>query len=392
MTDVANIKASACRLCNFDGLEIAAELNDMPRWNHRLLKLDELERDHGVDIKIYRCSSCGFVSIPMNLSEDYYDDYINTPSLSAQAQQFQIDQANDFVGKYDLKGRTILEIGCGDGFFLQSMQEAGAICFGVEPSRAQYDLACSRGLKVGQETLSAKRIMAEGPFDAFVTRQVFEHVIDMRDFLLTIRENLRDGAVGLIEVPNLVKLIDEARFFDFIPEHVNYFAPHTLGLALQLAGFEVIDISPVQDGESLRAIVRWQSKAKAEYGALTLSIRSLRDEINSFLLKKHLEGKRVAIWGAGGKGLSMMAIADLSHIHLLVDGDPSKEGMLTPLSHLSVAVPSEIKSQRIDVVIVMAPAYEIEIAQLLMTELDFTGQIYFAGRGFELFEPLNLKM
>lgn len=388
MTDDQKLSVLICRLCGFDSIAPAVHFSGMPRWNHRLLQSHELATDRGVDLTAYQCPCCGFVSVPMGLSDDYYDDYVNVPSLSPQAQQFQTEQAQDFVKRFGLSGRSVLEIGCGDGFFLQSMQNAGAHCFGIEPSSVQRELACARGLRVEQGILSGKRILAEAPFDAFVTRQVFEHIEDIRDFLLTIRGNLRRGAVGLVEVPNLDKLVDEARFFDFIPEHINYFTSRSLSLALQLAGFEVIDVSPVQEGEALRAIVRWRSLP--EYGALAQRAGSLREDVAKFLSTCQKQGKKVAIWGAGGKGLSMMAVADLSQVALLVDGDPGKVGLFTPVSHLSVSSPAELALQGIDAVIVMAPAYEKEIAKKLRVELAFSGQIILAGRGFEPFESKDI--
>lgn len=373
-----------CRLCGFDGIEPEIKLTGMPRWNHRLLQSTELATDHGIDLTAYRCPSCGFVSVPMRLSDEYYDDYVNVPSLSPQAQQFQNEQAQEFVQRFGLVGRTVLEVGCGDGYFLHSMQKAGSHCFGIEPSNAQRALACARGLKVEQGILSGKRILAEAPFDAFVTRQVFEHIEDIRDFLLTIRGNLRDGAVGLVEVPNLEKLAFEGRFFDFIPEHINYFTPRSLSLAMQLAGFEVLEVTPVQEGEALRVLVRWQSLP--EYGSLARRVGSLREDVARYLSDCQTKGKKVAIWGAGGKGLSMMAVSDLSQVQLLVDGDPGKVGLYAPVSHLRVSGPAELALQEIDAVIVMAPAYEREIAHKLRTELAFHGQVVLAGRGFELLE------
>lgn len=323
----------------------------------------------------------------MQLSGDYYDDYVNAPSLSPQAQKFQYEQASEFVERFGLSGRRVLEIGCGDGYFLRAMQDAGAECVGVEPSNAQRELALARGLKVEAGILSSERQLPAAPFDAFVTRQVFEHVEDMREFLLTIRGNLRSGAVGLVEVPNLDKLVAEGRFFDFIPEHINYFTPRSLSLALQLAGFEVLEVRPVQEGESLRALVRWV--ALSDYGSLVSRVDSLRSDISGFLAECQSRGKKVAIWGAGGKGLSMMAVADLRNVKLLVDSDTHKAGLFTPVSHFRVAPPEELALQGIDAVIVMAPAYEREIAARLRGELCFAGDIMLAGRGFERFEPMG---
>jgi len=387
MTDEKNLISSHCRLCNYDGIEPIMELLGVPRWNHRLLQENELAGDYSINLTAYRCPSCSFVSVPMRLNEDYYDDYINVPSLSNQAKLFQSNQAKEFVERFNLIGCKVLEVGCGDGFFLHSMKSVGVDCYGIEPSRVQRELACSLGLVVEQGILSGGRRLADAPFDAFVTRQVFEHVEDMRDFLLTIRSNLRNGAVGLVEVPNLSKLANEARFFDFIPEHINYFTENTLSLSLELAGYEVVEISPVQDGESLRALVRWSSLP--EYDLLAMRAESLRNDIAKFLASAKLQGRKVAIWGAGGKGLSMMAIAGLNQDLLLVDGDPGKVGLYTPVSHLRVSPPSELAAQGIEAVIIMAPAYEKEIAQMLRSELAFSGRIILAGKAFQSFDALD---
>jgi SAM-dependent methyltransferase len=376
-----------CRLCGFLGLTVAVELTGMPRWNHRLLREHELASDRPVDLRVHRCPSCGFVSVAMQLADDYYDDYVNAPSLSPQAQQFQREQAVEFVERFGLKGSRVLEVGCGDGFFLHAVQQAGAAGFGVEPSVAQRALACARGLDVEPGILSGSRRMQAAPFDAFVTRQVFEHVEDIRDFLLTIRGNLRTGAVGLVEVPNLDKLVEERRFFDFIPEHINYFSPRSLALALQLAGFEVLDVAPVQEGESLRALVRWQPLP--DCAPLAARVDTLRDDIARYLGECEAHGKKVALWGAGGKGLSMMAVADLKKVKLLVDSDPHKVGLFTPVSHLRVQPPQELAAQGIGAVIVMAPAYELEIARKLRSDWAFTGDIVLAGRGFERFDAIG---
>jgi SAM-dependent methyltransferase len=374
-----------CRLCSARTLETAFVLPAMPRWNHRLLKAAEVAGDRPVDIHVQQCASCGFFSTALNLDDDYYDEYLNVPSLSAQARSFQASQAREFVERFGLVGRKVLEIGCGDGFFLHALAESGARVHGIEPSAGQRKVAEHRGLMVEGGVLSGLRVLPAGPFDAFVTRQVLEHVDDIRDFLLTVRANLTPGAAGLVEVPNLDKLVAERRFFDFIPEHVNYFSPRTLRLALELAGFDVVEVAPVDNGESLRGFVRWSGLPT--HDGLAQRAVSLRADVAGFVARCRTEGKRVAIWGAGGKGISMMAVADLQGIDLLVDADPGKHGYLTPASHRRVEPPAELARQGIGAIIVMAPAYEREIAARLRGELGFRGDIVLAGRAFELLGP-----
>jgi hypothetical protein len=53
---------------------------------------------------------------------------------------------------------------------------------------------------------------------------------------------------------------------------------------------------------------------------------------------------------------------------------------------LQVHAPEEIARSGIDVVIVMAPAYEMEIARTLRDRHAFRGTIALAGRGVKIFQ------
>ena len=83
----------------------------------------------------------------------------------------------------------------------------------------------------------------------------------------------------------------------------------------------------------------------------------------------------------------MLAAIELDGLHLLVDSDHGKVGLYTPVSHLCVAPPEQIKAQAIDAVIVMAPAYEREIARDLRSRYHFAGTIVLAGGGFQVLDP-----
>lgn len=371
-----------CRLCGAATNEVVLRLSGMPRWNHRLLKEAEVASDRGVDLDVHRCASCDFVSLPEQLNGDYYDDYVNAPSSSPQMQKFQTEQARAFVERFDLRGKSVLEVGCGDGYFLHALRESGAVCTGIEPSDGQLAIARARGLEVEAGFLSVGRRLTRGPFDAFATRQVFEHVTDLGAFLRAIRENLRHGAVGLVEVPNLDFLVAESRFFDFIPEHVNYFSSSSLSLALQLGGFDVLETTPVQGGEALRALVRLKDGIALD--AIGARVLELRKAMADFVESCKQRGEKVAIWGAGGKGLSMLAVADLRGIDLLVDGDPHKNGRYTPVSHLRVNSPDVLAQAGIGAVIITAPTYQYEILRTLREKYGFSGRVAIIENGFKL--------
>lgn len=369
-TDVA---APACRLCGSHTLESAFTMRNMPRWNHRLLNGDEVMDDRGVDLPLLACRQCGFVMLAQGPDDAYYDDYVNAPGCSPQMRAAQEAQAEAFVRRFGLEGRRVLEVGCGDGSYVECLVQAGAEACGIEPSEAQRALALARGLRVEGGYLSAGRILDEAPFDAFATRQVFEHVTDLRGFLGGIRANLGANAVGLVEVPNFERLLEHGRFFDFIPEHVNYFTPRTLRVALELCGFEVIEMSPAIDGEALVAFVK--NTVASDFGRASQALGTLAHDVDEFVTESRRRGGKVAVWGAGGKGLSILAGVSLSGIDYVLDSDPHKLGRYTPVSHLRVSHPDVLHEADIRAVLITAPAYQHEIRRTLEHVYRFRGRI-----------------
>lgn len=363
-----------CRLCGEGTMRLAFTMRNMPRWNQRLLREHEVASDHGRDLSLLACERCGFVMLPEGPADGYYDDdYVNAPGGSPQMRAAQQAQASAFVARFALDGRRVLEVGCGDGSYIECLRQAGADASGIEPSAGQRAVALGRGLEVADGYLSDGRVLPGAPFDAFVTRQVFEHVVDMRGFLRGIRANLAPGAVGLVEVPNFEALLEQGRFFDFLAEHVNYFTPRTLRAALELQGFDVIETAPAIEGEALAALVRLG--APADFGPARRMLGTLASAVEAFVADSRARGGAVAVWGAGGKGLSILAGVDLSGVDYLLDGDPHKAGRYTPVSHLRVSHPDVLRQADVRAVLITAPAYQREIRATLEETYGFRGRI-----------------
>jgi SAM-dependent methyltransferase len=281
-----------------------------------------------------------------------------------------------------LSGRRVLEAGCGDGSYLAHLAAAGADASGVEPSSRFRALARERGFRVEEGYVTAERRLEAGPFSAFVTRQVLEHVPQIHDFLTGIRENLEEGAVGLVEVPSLEKALQDRRYYDFFPDHVNYFSLRTLRLALEMNGFEVLDsLQDMFDEYNVAIVRRIGAPSLADVEA---TVGSLSRELLAFVRDHKARGGKVAIWGAGGKGLSVLAAGGIRDIDLLVDSDPNKQGLITPVSHLRVQAPEALASGGFTAVVITAMAYRHEIEKTLRDRFGFGGEIAVLGHHLEV--------
>lgn len=371
-----------CRLCGHSLLQTVLTLNNAPRNVQRLFRPEQLHLDRSVELIVLCCERCNLVQVDPLLEDAYYDDYMMLATHSPQVQQYQQRQSHDFVRDFNLIGKAVKEIGCGDGSYLDHLRNAGCKTSGVEPSARSREIALSRGHSVESGYVDGTRRLVDGPYDGFVTRQVLEHVPDINGFLTGIRLNLTSGAVGLVEVPSLEKALQDRRFYDFFPDHVNYFSFRTLRLALELNGFEVIEIRHDMFDEYIVAYVRSCLPLSFEY--LVKTVKTLSEEVHAFIQRYRKRNQKVAIWGAGGKGLSVLAAAGISDIDLLVDADPNKLGLITPVSHLKVESPSALRHAGISAVLITAMAYRKEIVKTLVGDLDFNGDIAVLGHHIEL--------
>ena len=370
-----------CRLCGQAHLQTALKLARVPRNIQRLFKPSELDQDRAIDLDVLRCPRCGFVQINPLLEDAYYDDYLMTTTHSRQMQDYQRRQATDFVTRHGLVGKRVHEMGCGDGSYLEHLVVAGAVVSGIEPSRRFRELAQARGFQVDSGYVSVDRQLPGGPYDGFVTRQVLEHVPDIHSFLGGIWHNLKPGAHGLVEVPSLEKALADHRYYDFFPDHVNYFSLPTLRLALETNGFEVLETLHDMFDEYNVAIVR--RRELPDLAPVQHTVHQLGQDLRSTLQRHRADGRQVAIWGAGGKGLSVMAEAGIQDVDLLVDGDPHKQGLLTPVSHLQVQAPAALRGRDIAAIIITAMAYRHEIERLLREDFGFRGAVYVLGHRLE---------
>lgn len=370
-----------CRLCGSTRTEISLSIPRAPRNIQNLLREEDLARDRPIHLEVYTCKVCGFVQIPPVLEEDYYDDYLMGTTHSAQMQSYQASQAAGFIKRFELQGKRILEVGCGDGSYLDHLMAQGAQVHGIEPSQRFRQLAIGRGHAVEDGYVTADRQVCDAPFDAFVTRQVLEHVPDIHDFLRGLRLNVVDGGYGLVEVPSLEKAVADGRFFDFFTDHVNYFSLDTLALAMRNNGFRVIEASHGMFEEY--NIVLVQAVSSPSLAKLQQALSDLSGDLSELLSEKQRKGEKVCVWGAGGKGLSVLAATGVDSIDLLVDSDPFKQGLYTPVSHLRVEKPSTQNLSSMDCVVITAMAYRHEIERDLRSVYGFKGTIAVIGNRLE---------
>ncbi len=199
-----------------------------------------------------RCRGCGFEFVDprpddASLAAFYQaQDYTAHEPVDAAAAQrrarIQLDAIEAAVG--DVKGATVLDVGCGGGQLLAEARARGAVPCGVDVA-AHAQAACRT---LGIEVVAGLDELRGRSFDGAVMSHVLEHVPDVRATLGQLRALTGWLAV---EVPNvrslrarlsgpLARRLGADERHRAFPIHLSYFAPATLARALEDAGFAVV--------------------------------------------------------------------------------------------------------------------------------------------------------
>ena len=366
--------AYQCRLCKSSNLSSVLHLDSVPPDVQALLNKEQLGEQQAVSFTVYQCDQCGLVQAPVQLKSDYYNDYLMSTTFSAQLREYLDGLADELIDTYSLHQGTVVDIGCGDGAFMYPFKKRDVKVVGIEPSSRSREAAENAGFEVYPGYVTMDTVIPNGPFDAFVTRQVLEHVDDISGFLSGIKKNLKPNAVGIIEVPSLEKAIKDQRFYDFFPDHINYYSLETLKMAAELNGFSVLDTRHTMF-EEYNVVIVW-NKPPVDMSLIKQNQLMLIDRIDNLLHSSKQAGKTTAIWGAGAKGLSIMANLDASHIDHLIDSDTNKQGKYTAVSELLIESSDILYTEKIDVLIISAVAYQQSIIDKLKTQYNYTGDVY----------------
>ncbi|MDD5600038.1 MAG: methyltransferase domain-containing protein [Victivallaceae bacterium] len=352
-----------CRVCgNVFFEKPLLKYENMPGAAQFLPNEETVKTEKGVDLEICQCSGCGLVQLS-NAPVRYYRDVIRAAAFSEEMKGFRVKQFRDFIEKYSLPNKRIIEIGCGCGEYLTIMQKLGVEAYGLEHLGNSVRQCVKNGLKVSEGFIENENLKLDNsPFDAFYILNFLEHLPDINTALRGIANNLTNDAVGLVEVPNFDMVLQDKLFSEFISDHLFYFTRDTLSTCLQINGFEIIECKEVWYDYILSAVIR--KRQVLDITDFYNSQEKLKSEIEAFIVR--FEPGKVAVWGAGHQALAVIALTGLADkIKYVVDSAVFKQGKYTPATHLPIVAPDNLEKDPVDALIIMAAGYSDEIAKII---------------------------
>ena len=140
--------------------------------------------------------------LPFSVAGDgrFYDEVLNKSPYYPKWKkeyQFALDIVRDFDGMV-----KVLDVGCGNGTFLEGVTDENVEVMGLEFNDTAIDTCLKMGFEVEKKTIQSFAIDNRAKYDVVCAFQVLEHVPEVKSFLDACIKCLKPGGKLIISVPN----------------------------------------------------------------------------------------------------------------------------------------------------------------------------------------------
>lgn len=367
-----------CPACDAVALEVFFEAAAVPVFCNVLwpTAAEALASPRGA-IELAHCGACGLL---YNVAFDparieYEGTYENSLHFSPRFQAFADELADGLVERWGLRGKNLLELGCGFGDFLASLCERGEnVGRGFDPGHNPAHVARPARGSLQIEAIPFDRRHADLPVDFMLSRHVLEHIPRPLEWLREIREILltNNRPDYYLEVPNALYTLRDMGIWDIIYEHCSYFTPVALAKLLGRAGYQVSAMRELYAGQFLGAEGSLAGGSEgpipgpeqAEIARMVAAFGGLqREKVAEWRARVRAEAGGVVVWGGGSKGVTFLNLlgAGTDEVRRVVDVNPRKHGKFVAGTAQEIVPPEALVEDPPGLILVMNAVYLDEI-------------------------------
>jgi SAM-dependent methyltransferase len=395
----------ACRFCGARLRHTFVDLGMSPLCQTHIApgELNRMEPFYPLHALV--CDGCFLVQLEEYVSPpELFTEYAYFSSYSDSWVEHAGRYAEAMIRRLDLDAQSrVVELASNDGYLLQHFVRAGIPVLGVEPAANVAKVAVHKGIPTlvrffGRD--AAREIAEEvGRADLLLGNNVLAHVPRLNDFVAGMKILLKPGGVITMEFPHLERLMEGNQFDTIYHEHFSYFSFFTVEKVFAAHGLTLFDVDELPThGGSLRiyarhaenralpvsAAVEALRRRELEAGVTRLEtyasfaeqVKETKRGILEFLIRAKRAGKRLAGYGAPGKGNTLLNYCGIrtDFLDYTVDRSPYKQGKFTPGTRIPILHPDKIAQTRPDYVFILPWNLKDEIVRQMAHVRDWGGK------------------
>ncbi len=325
------------------------------------------------------CRACGFLhNREVDTSLDVFrPGYEVALHHSETFRNFITGVAERLVNRFDLREKQILEIGCGDAYFLKKLAALGANqCTGIDPTvTTEGKIAVENGtVRLIRDYFGPSHQNIEADFVCCLS--VFEDIPRPHPFLAAVHALAAKRNASLyFEVFNAWRAFEEQEVWSVHYEQCNYFSLNSLQNLFARQGFKIeeagtcyqgdqylfVEATPAPSALCARAI-RPQADLSEVLHAFDQIFNEKRELWNRRLSRYRDAGERVVVWGTGGKGITFLNSVPEAHaIEFVAEINPDKQGKYVPGTGQRIVSPEFLAEYQPHKIIITNALYEAEM-------------------------------
>jgi hypothetical protein len=378
------MSAPICRFCKAALHHTFVDLGATPLCESYVSAERYDEPEAVYPLRAYVCAKCFLVQLEAVVpAEAIFTEYAYFSSYSDTWVQRAERYAEMVLARFGLGGESlVVEAGSNDGYLLQHFVRRGVPVLGIDPAANVAPAARERGVPTlvrffGGAT--AQGLVAEGRrADLIVANNVLAQVPDLHDFVAGMALLLAPHGVVTIEIPHLMRLMGENQFDTIYHEHFSYFSFLAAQRIFAHHGLRCFDVEELPShGGSLRvfacraddgmrptrpAVAELERRERAAgfehlecYAGFAERVKETKRGILEFLIDAKRRGRRVAAYGAPGKGNTLLNYCGVrtDFIDYTVDRNPYKQGKYLPGTRIPIYAPERIAQTRPDYLFIL---------------------------------------
>lgn len=385
-----------CRVCGKSTLTPYLDLGDMPLANNLPNTKEEAINMDRFPLKVMFCENCCLSQLSEVVDPRLlFSNYFYRSSMSNTYVNHCAEMARSFHKKYNLTPAVsfIIDIAGNDGTLLNEFKKElpGVRVLNIDPAKNICAISRERGIPAIDEFLSINTainvLVSHGKADVITATNVFAHVNDVRDFILSAKLLLHFNGVLVLEFPYLIDYIEGLEYNTTYHEHLSYMSITPLDLLCKETGMKIISVEKQNIHCGTVRVTIGHSYSGRDIENSVHEFLSMEDDMAFTEIDRYMEfddaacknvgeicilindirkdGKTIAAFAASAKGNTLLNLTGCTSedIMYIVDDTPEKQFKFSPGTGIPILPVNELQNNPPDYLLILAWNFEKEILE-----------------------------